>query len=88
MLYNTFDDTIMEPIGWLFEVLSGVLYLPFQFNEDTIIAGLIVITPIAAGALIGSLMSGMSLVIFIAWKIILLHFGSTSSATADLGRVG
>lgn len=51
MLYNTFDDTIMEPIGWLFEVLSGVLYLPFQFNEDTIIAGLIVITPIAAGAL-------------------------------------
>ena len=29
MLYNTFDDTIMEPIGWLFEVLSGVLYLPF-----------------------------------------------------------
>ena len=41
----------MEPIGWLFEVLSGVLYLPFQFNEDTIIAGLIVITPIAAGAL-------------------------------------
>lgn len=50
MLYNTFDDTIMEPIGWLFEVLSGVLYLPFQFNEDTIIAGLIVITPIAAGA--------------------------------------
>lgn len=51
MLYNTFDDTIMEPIGWLFEVLSGVLYLPFQFNADTIIAGLIVITPIAAGAL-------------------------------------
>ncbi len=51
MLYNTFDDTIMEPIGWLFEVLSGVLYLPFRFNEDTIIAGLIVITPIAAGAL-------------------------------------
>lgn len=51
MLYNTFDDTIMEPIGWLFEVLSGVLYLPFQFNGDTIIAGLIVITPIAAGAL-------------------------------------
>jgi len=51
MLYNTFDDTIMESIGWLFEVLSGVLYLPFQFNEDTIIAGLIVITPIAAGAL-------------------------------------
>lgn len=48
MLYNTFDDTIMEPIGWLFEVLSGVLYLPFRFNEDTIIAGLIVITPIAA----------------------------------------
>ena len=51
MLYNTFDDTIMEPIGWLFEVLSGVLYLPFRFNEDTIIAGLIVITPIATGAL-------------------------------------
>ena len=25
MLYNTFDDTIMEPIGWLFEVLSGCL---------------------------------------------------------------
>ena len=51
MVDNTFDDIIMEPIGWLFEVLSGVLYLPFQFNEDTIIAGLIVITPIAAGAL-------------------------------------
>ena len=75
MLYNTFDDTIMEPIGWLFEVLSGVLYLPFQFNEDTIIAGLIV-------------MSGMSSVTSTGWKIILLHFGSTSSATADLGRVG
>lgn len=41
----------MEPIGWLFEVLSSVLYWPFQINEDTVIVGLIVITPIAAGAL-------------------------------------
>lgn len=51
MLYNISEDTIMEPIGWLFEVLSGLLYWPFQINEDTIIVGLIVITPIAAGAL-------------------------------------
>ena len=50
MLYNISEDTIMEPIGWLFEVLSGVLYWPFQVNEDTVIVGLIVITPIAAGA--------------------------------------
>lgn len=41
----------MEPIGWLFQVLSDVLYWPFQVNEDTVIVGLIVITPIAAGAL-------------------------------------
>lgn len=92
MLYNISEDTIMEPIGWLFEVLSGLLYWPFQINEDTIIVGLIVITPIAAGALCliidWALMSGMSSVISTAWKIILHHFGSTSSATAAPGRVG
>ena len=51
MLYGITEDTIMEPIGWLFQVLSEVLYWPFQVNEDTVIVGLIVITPIAAGAL-------------------------------------
>lgn len=51
MLYGITEDTIMEPIGWLFQVLSEVLYWPFQINEDTVIVGLIVITPIAAGAL-------------------------------------
>lgn len=48
LLYNTFDDT-MEPIGWLFEVL--MVEDICRPTEDTIIAGLIVITPTAAGAL-------------------------------------
>ena len=51
MLFGITEDTIMEPIGWLFQVLSDVLHWPFQANEDMVIVGLIVITPIAAGAL-------------------------------------
>lgn len=51
MPFSISEDTIMEPIGWLFQVLSEVLYWPFQINEDMVIVGLIVITPIVAGAL-------------------------------------
>lgn len=51
MPLSSVDDTFLEPVYWLFQVLSEVMYWPFQVNEDMVVVGLIVITPIAAGAL-------------------------------------